>query len=209
MSPITRVLRYSAQTCGIHWCSWLLVRPSYLDFQVSHPVHPEWYSGFLSQGSWKNHHTPKFCHNLPWGVFCGCKVMKWWKCLHNCAWMKHHWKCQQCHLCLCLCFPQNNNTLCPIEMHNPRATPHITRKPGRGDGLVADNPTMKQANAGLQVTCGKSQILSGLTWQFSKSTNINYSCLFFPDIFSYNCLTIKIASIVLLPDMKLNCISCI
>ena len=38
--------------------------------------------------------------------------------------------------------------------------PHtlLTRKPGGGDGLVADNPTMKQVSAGLHGTCSKSQM---------------------------------------------------
>ena len=45
---------------------------------------------------------------------------------------------------------------------NPFGCPYpntlLTKKPGGGDGLVADNPTMVQASAGLHDTCSKSQI---------------------------------------------------
>ena len=34
----------------------------------------------------------------------------------------------------------------------------LTRKPGGGDGFVADNPIMKQVSTGLHGTCNKSQI---------------------------------------------------
>ena len=50
---------------------------------------------------------------------------------------------------------------------NPAGCPYpntlLTKKPGGGDGLVADNPTMKQVSAGLHGTCSKSQISSDLT----------------------------------------------
>ena len=34
----------------------------------------------------------------------------------------------------------------------------LTRKPGGGDGLVGDNPTMKQVSTCLHGTCSRSQI---------------------------------------------------
>jgi len=40
----------------------------------------------------------------------------------------------------------------------PYPNPLLTRKPGGGDGLVADNPTMEQVSSGLYDTCSKSQI---------------------------------------------------
>ena len=44
---------------------------------------------------------------------------------------------------------------------NPAGCPYpnilLTRKPGGGDGLVADNPTMEQVSTGLHDTCSKSQ----------------------------------------------------
>ncbi len=50
---------------------------------------------------------------------------------------------------------------------NPAGCPYpntlLTKKPGGGDGLVADNPTMEQVSTGLHGTCSKSQIYSGLT----------------------------------------------
>ena len=42
----------------------------------------------------------------------------------------------------------------------------LTRKPGGGDGLVADNPMIKQVNTGLRGICSKSQIWSGLAYQW-------------------------------------------
>ena len=45
---------------------------------------------------------------------------------------------------------------------NPYGGPYsktlLTRKPGGGDGLVADNPTMEQVSTGLHGTCSRSQI---------------------------------------------------
>ena len=45
---------------------------------------------------------------------------------------------------------------------NPAGCPYrttlLTKKPGGGDGLVADNPTMEQVGTGLHDTCSKSQI---------------------------------------------------
>ena len=45
---------------------------------------------------------------------------------------------------------------------NPDGCPYpntlLTKKPGGGDGLVADNPTMEQVSTGLHDTCSKSQI---------------------------------------------------
>ena len=52
---------------------------------------------------------------------------------------------------------------------NPAECPYpytlLTRKPGGGDGIFTDNPTMKPVSAGLHGTCSKSQIKSGLTIQ--------------------------------------------
>ena len=45
---------------------------------------------------------------------------------------------------------------------NPAGCPYpntlLTKKPGGGDGFVADNPTMEQVRTGLHDTCSKSQI---------------------------------------------------
>ena len=45
---------------------------------------------------------------------------------------------------------------------NPAGCPYpytlLTRKPGGGDGLVANKPTMEQVSTGLHGTCSKSQI---------------------------------------------------
>ena len=45
---------------------------------------------------------------------------------------------------------------------NPAGCPYsntlLIKKPGGGDGLVADNPTMEQVSTGLHDTCSKSQI---------------------------------------------------
>jgi len=45
---------------------------------------------------------------------------------------------------------------------NPAGCPYpstlLTRKPGGGDGLVSNNPTMEQVSTGLHDTCCKSQI---------------------------------------------------
>ena len=52
--------------------------------------------------------------------------------------------------------PLTGFVLHPAECPYPNTL--LTRKPGGGDGLGADNPTIEQVSTGLHGTCSKSQI---------------------------------------------------